>query len=903
MTIRRDGGAPRRTALPPPDPEDAAALEVEHHLAEAAERLVASGLAPDEARREAERGFGDPGRYRKRLAREARRRRIVRGWAQAWDLAAESVHGAARTIRRRPGFAAGVVLTLALGVGANAAMFTILDRLFFQPPNHVVDHEGVVRVMVEQTVGGEARRQPLGTFPDFVDLRAHSGFTEIAAWSGPGEETLGRGPDATRIQVTLASHGFFPLLGVRPELGRFYGADEDRVGAPPTAVVGHEFWRRALGSDPEAVGRTVEIAGNPYTVVGVVPPGFTGADRAPVDVWLPMETTRAVMDGSGGMLENRGFWWLRIVARFADGVSAEAASDQATAIVRNARLKAGESDPYFAEARVEFDPLILSRGERISADTKVALWLGGVSVLVLLIAAANVANLLFARQTRRRREVSLRLALGIGRGRLLTQFLLESVLLAILSGATALVLAFLGGEAIRTFLLPGVVLPGPVLGWRAVGFTLLVAALAGGIAAVGPGVQSVRADLASDLAMGAGQASPRRSRVRMLLTVAQAALSVVLLVGSGLFVKSLSEVRGLDLGLDVDRLLLASLEIEGARLGPGSPPPFRAEIHEAAIERLRAVPGVKGVAGTTSPFQWSFAIPLGLPGRDSIPRLPVGGPYFQMVTPGYLETVGLAVRQGRGLAASDGPGDPKVVVVDEITAAGLWPDGDPIGEVLLFGDEEEPLTVVGVTDDASNGGLSESAQIYLPIAQHPGPSLSGLYVRWSGREGDRGDVISGSTEALRTLDPRVQYATVQPLREILDPQTRSWRLGAALFTVFGLLALVVAAIGLYSVLAFDVAQRTREIGIRSALGAESAHLLRAVVASGVGLAAVGVGLGLGVALLAGPYVEELLFQVSPRDPGVLGMVAAAMLGTALLAGLVPALRATRADPMTVLRSE
>ncbi|MGH7576076.1 MAG: FtsX-like permease family protein, partial [Longimicrobiales bacterium] len=427
--------------------------------------------------------------------------------------------------------------------------------------------------------------------------------------------------------------------------------------------------------------------------------------------------------------------------------------------------------------------------------------------------------------------------------------------------------------------------------------------------AVGPALQGTRADLARNLSMGAGASSARRSRARALLAVAQTALSVVLLVGAGLFVKSVSEVRRLDLGLDVDRLLLAELELESDDLAAGERTDLSEAqrlnpIHLAAMERVSHLPGVQAVAVTASPFGSSYAITLKVPGLDSFPRLPGGGPYLHDVTPGYLETVGLRVVAGRPLRDSDGASAPKVTVVSETTARALWPGEDPLGKVVLIGDKEA-FTVVGVVQDAARQALREEPfmAFYQPIAQRPERDLKELYIRWSGRKAELSELTTAVASALRSAGSDVRYATVRPLREILDPQARSWTLGATLFTVFGVLALVVAAVGLYSVLAFDVAQRTRELGIRSALGAEKARLLGAVVASGVRLAAAGVAIGLGVALVAAPYVKELLFDVSPRDPAVLVGVAFTLLATALVAGFLPALRATRVDPMVALRSE
>jgi predicted permease len=337
-------------------------------------------------------------------------------------------------------------------------------------------------------------------------------------------------------------------------------------------------------------------------------------------------------------------------------------------------------------------------------------------------------------------------------------------------------------------------------------------------------------------------------------------------------------------------------------MGEGNPQE-KNEVYQKAMERLASVPGVVSVAGTNSPFQWAFSSALKVQGMDSIPQLPGGGPYYQDVTPAYLRTVGLRITRGRDLQASDDQGATRVTVVSETMARTLWPGEDPLGKCLLVGeDAKECTTVVGVTEDASRGDIQEDPYMayYLPLAQREGQSLNALYIRTSD---DPSSLSAAVAPILRQLDPRVRYANVASLQDRIDPQARSWTLGATMFTVFGLLALVVAAIGLYGVLAFDVAQRTRELGIRTALGAERARLLRGVVMDGVRMAVIGVLLGLGVALAAAPYARDLLFKVSPRDPEVFVGVAAVLVLVALVASVIPGLRATRVDPMVALRTE
>lgn len=832
----------------------------------------------------------------------------MKRWTSILVATRETLTSSVRALARHPGLTLIVALTLGMGIGANAAMFSILDRLLFQPPAHVVDHEEVRRVTVERTFLGDLSRGGIGTYPSVVDLHAHDGLEAVAAYDHT-EMTLGSGSDAHRVQVGIAEHALFPLLGVTAAHGRLFGAEEDRPGAEPVAVLSHEYWSRT-GEDPDALGSTLRLNGTTFTVIGVAPVGFTGAEIAPVDVWVPMQTGGVVRMSGDGWRESRGFYWLDAVVRLADGVSVEAAEAEATSLHRagwSDRIEAGRYDP---EVRIAFDPIILAQGPEAGAESRVARWLGGVSVLLLIIVCANVANLLLARGSRRHREIAVRLALGASGRRLVSRTLLETALLGLAGSGVGLAVAVWGGQAIRSFLLPDVHFPG-ALGLRVVAFTIGLALLAGVLAGVAPALQATRLDLARDLGSGTRTAGGR-SRLRDLLTSGQAALSVLLLVGAGLFLQSVERVRSLDLGLDVDRLAAAQLEFETGSALAESPVSLdvdeRNRLYLDAVERLDALPGVDAVAATSSPFQWAFAGPLWVPGWDSIPSLPGGGPYYHVVTPNYFDVVGQQILRGRGLTATDDEGAQPVAVVGEIMARTLWPDGGALGACIYLPPgpgtsdiSDVCTTVVGVVEDASRGSLEEEAHMayYLPLTQREGRGINGLYVRATDPDG----ALPAIAAALRNLGPGVRFANVATLRDRLDPQARSWTLGATLFTVFGALALIVAAIGLYGVLAFHVAQRTRELGIRSALGAEKGRLLRGVVGDGVRLTLVGVVVGLGLALLLGRYAEPLLFQVSPYDPTVLTGVVVTLVGVGLLASLMPGLRATRIDPMEALRIE
>ena len=563
-----------------------------------------------------------------------------------------------------------------------------------------------------------------------------------------------------------------------------------------------------------------------------------------------------------------------------------------------------EQGRYSDMALIRLMPLIAAAGPNPSAESRVATWLMGVSFIVLLIACANVTNLLLARATRQRRETAVRLALGVDRFRLLGQTILESVILAFLGGGLALVLARWGGGFLRSMLLPSVSFPQSPVNVQVVAFTAVIAGLAGLLAGVVPAIQGSRVDVAGDLTEAARGATGGRSRLRSFLTVSQAALSVVLLVGAGLFVRSLTEFRQLDLGLDTDRLVIAELEFTGGELSTAA----RNEAYALAMRRVAALPGVESVACTVTSFGNSVVLRLRVPELDSLPSFPGGGPYLFTVTPGYFATVGLTIVSGRPIDETDGPASTPVAVVSETMARALWPGQEPLGRCLVIGSGPESCTtVVGVAEDAARAGHDDAPYMgyYLSMAQAEQQQTflgapNALYIR---SRIDPSETQANVASTLRSLTPQVRWARVQTMRERLDPGARAWTLGATMFTVFGLLALLLAAIGLYGVLAFDVAQRTRELGIRGALGAGRGRLLRSVLYEGARFSVLGIVLGLSVVYVAAPYAQELLFEVSARDPGVLAGVAAALIAVSAAASLAPGLRATRVDPVTALKSE
>ncbi|HUE76934.1 MAG TPA: ADOP family duplicated permease [Longimicrobiales bacterium] len=872
--------------------------ELAFHFERTVQELVDGGLSEEEARAEARRRFGDEGRYRRELRRLSRgrdrRARAVEWLGGAGRMVADAVRG----LIRSPGLSGAVLVVLALGVGANVLMFSMLDTVFLRAPAHIAAPEDVRRVFVtREGFNGRMVTGETHPYPDLMDWRSLDVFEGVSLYAMQ-TLTVGHGEESERRRVAMTTADFFPLLGVRPAMGRFYGEKEDRFGAEGVTVLGHGYWRERFGGDPAVVGEFLDVGDASYAIVGVAPAGFTGVDLERVDLWLPLHPAAAVEGGGTEWAESRGWYWFRAVARLAPGVSGAQAEAAATTVHRVARADNQQYDP---EARVELGSLIAAKAAGATREARVVPWLMGVAFMVLLLTCANVANLLLARATRRRRETAVRLALGVSRGRLLATALLETGLLALGGAALAALVVLWGGDAVRTLLLPHIAWNEATAEGRLLGFSAGLALAAGLFAGAFPALYGSRPRVTESLKGSGRGLTPGRSRARKALLVAQAAISVVLLVGTGLFVRSLWTARDVDLGFDPDRVLLVRAEPEGGY--PGGEAMTR--LYREAREALRGLPGVDRVAvSTTTPFQNNRGIgsDLRIPGLDSLPRTAAGGPYINAVTGEFFEALDLDILRGRALDDSDDAASaPPVAVVNETMARMAWPGGDALGSCLVIRDGP-CIRVVGIVEESRRYELEEdpSLQYYVPLSHAPYP--------WPPRDimvrtADPAALAPAVQRTLRSALPGVRMITTQPYAEVVDPKYRSWALGTYLFAAFGALALIVAAIGLYSALSFDVAQRRPELGIRAALGAGRGGLIRFVVSGSIGVAAVGVALGLAVALALAERVEPLLFRVSPRDPAVLLGVAAVMLSVAVAASAIPARRAARVDPNEALRSE
>jgi predicted permease len=886
--------------------------EIRAHLETRAEALMARGMSPDEAKAEALRRFGSLPEARAKMHEAARRRERRLALIERADELRRDLSYAARQLRASPGFTAGVVLTFALGIGANAAMFGIIDRLLLRGPAHVRDPERVVRLYYTTDVPGQGSRtrDDLG-YVAFRALRDRTPSLDAVAAYSYGDATLGRGVDAREISEGHATSTFFPLLGARPYLGRFFQADEDQPGSPQyVAVLGHSLWRTHFGADSGIVGKTIVLGHEPYAVIGVAPDGFTGAELNPIDVWIPMSVRGARIHPD--WIATWNATWLGIIGRLAPGATVERASQEATAAIRAAY---DGDDPAMPNVRGSFRPIRFGGDGKEPAELAVSRWLTGVAVIVLLIVCANVANLLLARGVRREREIAVRLALGASGGRVARLVLAEILLLALLGGVAGLALAHEGGQLVRLVLLPDVAWHESALDGRVLTFTAIASIIVGIVIGLVPAMQASRLDLNASLKAGVREGGGRRARLRTTLTIAQAALSAVLLVGAGLFMRSLQNVASLPHGLEPERVLavaihwpnpnvmrLAGKDVDGERARQDA-------FYTTALERVRQLPGVERASiAIGTPFHGMLSMGLQVPGRDSIPTLPGAGPYpyVSAVTSDHFATVGTRLLRGRAFTPRDRAGSERVAVVNRTMARTLWPTGDAIGQCLII--MREPCSrVVGVVEDARRSSLEEQAamQYYIPLGQEGGMGGRNILVRPLAPPGSRAfrQVATALRAELLRMKPDLGYVEIETLQQAFDWQIRPWRLGATMFGIFGGLALIVAAVGLYSVVAYSVEQRRHELGVRLALGAQRATIVRLILRDGIAAAVIGLAMGLALALAGGRFIEPLLFHVAPDDPVVLVIVGVTLLAVASAAAIVPALRGVRVDPMEALRAE
>lgn len=812
-----------------------------------------------------------------------------------------------RMLLNSPGFTGLAVLALALGIGANSTIFSLVNALLLRPLP-VERPEQLAAVYTSDFSSGD---YGTSSYPDYLDFRDRNQvFSGLVAYTvtpfslnvdGANERAFGE----------VVSGNYFADLGIKMALGRGFLPEEDQTpGSHPVAVIGHKLWQGRFGGNPAIVGRSVTINGHAFTVVGVAEEKYFGLLRGlAAELWVPAMMMKQALPGSDNLVE-RGSRSFFVMGRLKPGVTL----DQAQANFGSIAEQLFKEWPQRWN-NIRNEPrrisLVPESEARVMPDvrTPVVIFMAllmAVVGLVLLIACANVANLLLARAAARRKEIAIRLALGAGRGRLIRQLLTESVLLAVLGGVGGLLLAMWGVELLMAFK-PPVPIPLEIdlgIDWRVLGFTFAVALLTGVLFGLAPALAASRPDLVASLKDEAGAVGARRGRGRLRGTfvIVQVALSLLLLICSGLFLRSLSNASSIDPGFDADNLLVMAMDLQLQGYNETTGRSFSNQL----LDRVRALPGVESASITD-------ALPLGL---DSARRgISIEGYTAQpgestevnsaYVTPGYFETLRIPVMQGRAFDGQDRVGAPGAVMINEAFARRYWPGQDALGKRIQRGsgnNNNSPfLEVVGVVKDGKYATLGEEATpfFYLNLAQDY-LSAPTLIVRTSGNPLTQ---LASVRNEIAGLDKSLPLFDVKTMRQHLGLALLPARLAGSVLGVFGLVALILAASGIYGVMAYSVAQRTREIGIRMALGARAVDVLKLVVRQGMTLVVIGVVIGLTGAVALTRMMTSLLYGVGATDPVTFIGVSALLASVALLACYLPARRATKVDPLVALRYE
>ncbi len=803
---------------------------------------------------------------------------------------------AARGFVRQPGFTLAAVLTIALGIGANTTIFSIVSGVLLRPLPYP-DPDRLV-MLWEIFPAAQMDTVPLSD-ADVLDYREARAFTGVAVARSAEAALTGDG-EPVRPRAMAVSPSLFPMLGAEAAMGRVFLQDEEQPDRARVVLLSDGFWRSRFGGDSDIVGRTVSINDRPYEIVGVMPASFqfpppvTFGGRMiaqePADLWVPFAIDRSALD--------RGSHSHFVLARLKPDVTVAQADAEVGAIV--ARINEREPDEHAGITGAHVLPM---HQQSVQTIRPMLLVLMAAVGFVLLVACVNVANLLLARAMSRRREVAIRTAVGASRGRLLQQFLTESLLLAFVAGW----IGVMGGAwalsvvaDLQPIELPPMFvarLDGGVLAFS-VGLTVLTALLFGLL----PAMQSSRADLQTALKEGRTVTGSSHARMRSLLVVAEMALAVVLLVGAGLTTRSLTTLLAVDKGFDPEGVLTVGIELPDERYAEPAEWPV---LYDRVLERVRALPGVESAAGVqylplTPDIDGGNYQVEGEPPPEG--ALLIGD--RMRVTPGYFETVRMGMVAGRAFTPADGPNSQPVAIVNETFAQRHWPNADPLGHRVAFGDapaENDWRTVVGVVSDIAREGLDagDRPTVYMPMAQVPNPGIWFI----ARTTGDPMRLAAGVKNVIWEIDPKLPVDSVHPMTDRVRDAVRVPRFTAIVLSLFGLTGLLLAAIGIYGVMSFDVVQRSREIGIRLALGARPDSVAAMVLGRGLGLTAIGAVAGIVAAVAASRVLASLLFGVSATDPLTFALVVFVLMAVAAVATWLPARRATRVDPVEVLRAE
>ena len=866
--------------------EQDASDELRFHIEQQTGANIAAGMAPEEARREAALQFGAVEGV-KEDCREQRRG----FWLET--IAADARY-AFRMMRKNPGFAAIAILTLALGIGANTAIFSVVYAVLLKPLPYADPSQLVLVTEAKPQEGVELT----GTsYPNFEDWRAQNNvFSELAADQAHDLTVTGRGEPFV-VNTTVVTPEIFALLEAQPLLGRTFVPGDGKRGAAPVVILSENIWRSRFGADPKIVGSSVSLDKRSFTILGIMRSGF----RAPTlsrnqDIWIPLVDDPLF----GTWMARRGGHWARVIGRLKPGVSMAQAQADMEAI-------AGRLGKDFPEENAGWTIRVQPLQKAMVGDVKPALLvLLGAVALVLLIACANIANLLLARATSRAKEMSVRIALGAGRGRIVRQLLTESAALGLLGGAAGILVAYWGVQSLRSFL-PAEMAQMKAIrvdGW-VLAFALFLSVAASLVFGLAPALFAAGSDLQKTLREGAGRggASGSRQKARSILAAAEIAVAMVLLVGAGLLVRSFISLTAVSPGFRTERLMKA--EVSLPQFEYSTPAQWNAFANDL-LARIQVEPGMRDSA---------IAIPLPLAdgnvnlgfeieGVAAAPSTNTRAADYVAASPEYFRVMGVPLLRGREFSRADVASTPRVAIISEAMARTYFPNEDPIGRRIIFGfppDGDAPREIVGIVGDVRDVGLRQepAAMMYVPYAQAP---------FWGAVVVTRSSLsLSSFADAVRrdanSIDKDLPVTDIATMPDVVNASVAQPRFQTVLLGLFGALALILAAVGIYGVISFSVAQRTHEMGIRMSLGAQPAQVLRLVMGQGARMALVGIALGAAAALGLTRLMRSLLFGVSAADPLTFAAVAILLVGVALAACYVPARRAMRVDPMTALRHE
>ena len=882
----------------PPAREAEIVEELSQHLAEQYEEAIARGASEEEARQRVFEELNAPDLLRRELQHvesPAPRNGVIPGTETKGNLfadLAQDLRYGLRTLLKNPGFTIVAVTALALGIGANSAIFSVVNAVLLRPLPFK-NPEQLVMVWENATHAGFPKNTP--SPPNFLDWqRQNTVFTGMAAMAERSFNLTGVG-EPERLDGRRVSANLFEVLGVSPLLGRTFVPDDDRPGAH-VVLLRYSLWQRRFGSDPNIIGRAVTLNGQSYIVIGVMPRGvhLPGYGNWNDQLWVPIALTNEE-------ITERGTHFLDVIARIKSGITLKQAQAEMETIA--ARL-AKEYPKYNTRIGATVTPL----HEEIVGDIKPALLvlLGAVG-FVLLIACANVANLLLARAAVREKEIALRLALGASRSRLMRQFLTESVLLALLGGGFGLLLAFAGTRVLKTFV-PATVLQAQTINIDAkvVVFTALIALVTGIVFGLAPAMHASHSNLNESLKEGGRDSAAGRkgNRLRGLLVIGEVAVSFILLIGAGLLINSFLHLRNLDPGFRTDHLLTMKIDLSELKYPDGE---RRSLFFEEVLRRIRVLPGVQSaaVAGNLPLTYNGDSATIAVEGIPDPPPDQWPDVIYRAIGPGYFSTMGIPIARGRDFTDQDKGDSKKVVVISEKTAQHYWPGQDPIGKRLKPGATNSDVPwreVIGVVKDVRQNDFiaQPKMQMYFNYRQMKDLAANALVVRTSV------EPISLATSvrnAIWAVDKDQPVADIDTMDYIVSQAIARQRFSMLLLGSFAALALVLAAVGIYGVMSYSVAQRTHEIGIRIALGAQRGDVVGMTMKQGLKLVGVGLLIGLASAFLLTRVMASLLFGISPTDPATFASICVVLLGVAALASYIPALRATKVDPIVALQAQ